>query len=82
MKSPTAAWKPPKIRLEFETEPVKDVLDVEGLTIAVGSGERERVLLSSAEFNIQRGDKVAIIGPNGSGKTTLLRTPHFGAAAP
>ena len=31
------------------------------------------MLLSDAEFNIQRGDKVAIIGPNGSGKTTLLR---------
>ena len=50
------------------------VVDVEGLTIAVGSGERERILLANAEFNIQRGDKVAIIGPNGSGKTTLLRT--------
>ena len=71
---PRRRLKPPKIRLEFETEPVKDVLTVENLTIAVGSGEKERVLLSGAEFNIQRGDKVAIIGPNGSGKTTLLRT--------
>lgn len=70
---PRRRLKPPKIRLEFETEPVKDVLTVENLTIAVGSGEKERVLLSGAEFNIQRGDKVAIIGSNGSGKTTLLR---------
>ena len=70
---PRRRLKPPKIRLEFETEPVKDVLTVENLTITVGSGEKERVLLSDAEFNIQRGDKVAIIGPNGSGKTTLLR---------
>lgn len=70
---PRRRLKPPKIRLEFETEPVKDVLTVENLTIAVGSGEKERVLLSDTEFNIQRGDKVAIIGPNGSGKTTLLR---------
>ena len=70
---PRRRLKPPKIRLEFETEPVKDVLTVENLTVAVGSGEKERVLLSDAEFNIQRGDKVAIIGPNGSGKTTLLR---------
>lgn len=69
---PRRRLKPPKIRLEFETEPVKDVLTVENLTIAVGNGEKERVLLSDAEFNIQRGDKVAIIGPNGSGKTTLL----------
>ena len=70
---PRRRLKPPRIRLVFETEPVKDVLTVENLTIAVGSGEKERVLLSGAEFNIQRGDKVAIIGPNGSGKTTLLR---------
>ena len=70
---PRRRLKPPKIRLEFETEPVKDVLTVENLTIAVGSVEKEWVLLSDAEFNIQRGDKVAIIGPNGSGKTTLLR---------
>lgn len=74
IEKPHRRLKPPKIRLEFETEPVKDVLDVEELTIAVGSGERERILLANAEFNIQRGDKVAIIGPNGSGKTTLLRT--------
>lgn len=74
IEKPHRRLKPPKIHLEFETEPVKDVLDVEGLTIAVGSGERERILLANAEFNIQRGDKVAIIGPNGSGKTTLLRT--------
>ena len=74
VEKPHRRLKPPKIRLEFETEPVKDVLTVEDLTIAVGSGERERVLLSGAEFNIQRSDKVAIIGPNGSGKTTLLRT--------
>lgn len=73
IEKPHRRLKPPKIHLEFETEPVKDVLDVEELTIAVGSGERERILLANAEFNIQRGDKVAIIGPNGSGKTTLIK---------
>lgn len=74
VEKPRRRLKPPKIRLEFETEPVKDVLSVEDLTIEVGSGEKQRILLSGANFNIQRGDKVAIIGPNGSGKTTLLRT--------
>lgn len=74
IEKPHRRLKPPKIRLAFETEPVKDVLTVDDLTITVGSGEKERVLLTNAEFNIQRGDKVAIIGPNGSGKTTLLRT--------
>lgn len=74
VEKPHRRLKPPKIRLEFETAPVKDVLKAEGLTIAVGEGNEKRVLISDAEFNIQRGDKVAIIGPNGSGKTTLLRT--------
>lgn len=74
IEKPHRRLKPPKIHLAFETEPVKDVLTVDDLTITVGSGEKERVLLTNAEFNIQRGDKVAIIGPNGSGKTTLLRT--------
>lgn len=32
----------------------------------------ERTLFENANFTIQHGEKVAIIGPNGSGKTTLL----------
>lgn len=74
VEKPHRRLKPPKIRLEFEGEPVKDVLTVEDLTVTVGTGEHRRVLLTDADFTIQRGDKVAIIGPNGAGKTTLLRT--------
>ncbi|MDR3441467.1 MAG: ABC-F family ATP-binding cassette domain-containing protein [Legionella sp.] len=33
----------------------------------------ERVLLKNVSFNIQRGDKCAIVGPNGIGKSTLLK---------
>jgi ATP-binding cassette subfamily F protein 3 len=33
----------------------------------------ERVLFSDLTLEVQRGDRIAIIGPNGCGKTTLLR---------
>lgn len=33
----------------------------------------ERVLLKEVTFNINRGDKCAIVGPNGIGKSTLLK---------
>ena len=61
VEKPHRRLKPPKIRLEFEGEPVKDVLTVEDLTVTVGTGEHRRVLLTDADFTIQRGDKVAII---------------------
>ena len=48
----------------------RDVLVVEDLTLRAGDKE----LLDGAEFALERGEHVALIGPNGSGKTTLLET--------
>jgi ATP-binding cassette subfamily F protein 3 len=45
-------------------------LRCEGL--AIGYGESE--VASSIRFEIQRGEKVAVLGDNGEGKTTFLRT--------
>ncbi|MBW2103715.1 MAG: ABC-F family ATP-binding cassette domain-containing protein [Deltaproteobacteria bacterium] len=39
----------------------------------ITKGFGEKVLYRDVTMNIQRGDRVAVIGPNGSGKTTLLR---------
>jgi ATP-binding cassette, subfamily F, member 3 len=44
------------------------VLEVEDATLLAG----EKRLLEHASFAIERGEKVALVGPNGSGKTTLL----------
>ncbi len=46
-----------------------DVLTVEGLSKAFGS----RTLFENLDFQIKRGEKVAIIGNNGTGKTTILK---------
>lgn len=46
-----------------------DVLTVEGLAKAFG----ENRLFSNVDFEIKRGEHVAIIGDNGTGKTTLLK---------
>jgi ATP-binding cassette subfamily F protein 3 len=40
--------------------------------LAVGYGDNP--LVQSIAFEVQRGERWAILGPNGSGKTTLLRT--------
>ncbi|XP_002963504.2 ABC transporter F family member 5 [Selaginella moellendorffii] len=45
------------------------VASVKDLTLQYG----EKVLFKSANMNVERGEKLAIIGPNGCGKSTLLR---------
>ncbi len=50
-----------------------DVLTVEGLSKAFGS----RMLFENLDFQIKRGEKVAIIGNNGTGKTTILKIINY-----
>ena len=48
----------------------RDVVVAEGLVVQAG----DKLLLDGADFFVQRGEHVALVGPNGSGKTTLLET--------
>jgi ATP-binding cassette, subfamily F, member 3 len=43
------------------------------LAEGLGKGYGGRTLFDDATFQVEVGDKVAIVGPNGAGKTTLLR---------
>lgn len=57
------------LTLQPEVISGNDVLDVEGLSKSFGS----HTLFSSVDFQIKRGERVALIGQNGTGKTTILK---------
>ncbi|MBR4621940.1 MAG: ABC-F family ATP-binding cassette domain-containing protein [Ruminococcus sp.] len=73
IERPKIFEKPPKIKLEYDIEPTKDILKVSGCPLEVGTGASKRELIPSLDLHIRRGDHAAIIGPNGIGKTSLLK---------
>lgn len=82
---PITFEKPPKIRLEYDIEPTKDIVKVQNCPLVVGEGEKRKELLPSLNMHIRRGDHAAIIGPNGIGKTSILKLiqgliPHEGGS--
>ncbi len=58
-----------QLRLEPEITSGNDVLTVEGLSKSFGTLS----LFSNLNFQIKRGERVALIGNNGTGKTTILK---------
>ncbi|MDD2955995.1 MAG: ABC-F family ATP-binding cassette domain-containing protein [Oscillospiraceae bacterium] len=74
IEKPGGDLKSAHLRFEYDREPVKDVLAIRDLTLAVGSGKDRRELASHIELAVERGSKVAVIGANGIGKSTFLKT--------
>ena len=58
-----------KLNLEPEIESGKDVLEA----TALSKSFEKRVLFDDLNFEIKRGERVALIGQNGTGKTTILK---------
>jgi ATPase subunit of ABC transporter with duplicated ATPase domains len=59
----------PYIKFEIEKPSGRDVLRVAGLSKSFG----DLLVLSGLDLNLNRGDKLAVIGPSGIGKSTLLK---------
>lgn len=64
----------PFVRFEFEKPSGRDVLRAEGIdkSFKQDDGSMKQVF-KNLSLNVNRGDKIAIIGPNGVGKSTLLK---------
>ena len=66
---PQSSRRRPTFRFEARRRAGRKVLDVSGVGKAYGDNQ----VLTDVNFEVERGDRVAIIGPNGIGKSTLLK---------
>ena len=58
-----------RLVLTPDIESGNDVLSVEGLSKSFG----EKRIFDNVDFEIKKGDRIALIGENGTGKTTILK---------
>ena len=65
--------KPIRVQFVYAEEPVKEVLQVESISLFAGGNFSGHLLMPPFDFSLLKGDKVAIIGSNGVGKSTFLK---------
>jgi ATPase subunit of ABC transporter with duplicated ATPase domains len=68
-KLPQSSRRYPTFKFKQVRPSGREVLAIEGVSKAYGSKQ----VLNDVSLKVQRGDKIAIIGPNGIGKSTLLK---------
>ena len=66
---PQSSRRYPTFKFKAVRPSGRQVLEMEGISKAYG----ENQVLKDVTFKVERGDRVAIIGPNGIGKSTLLK---------
>jgi len=69
VRKPPTQGKPLVFRFPAAPRSARDVVILDEISHRYG----EKVLFEDASIALERGDKVAILGPNGCGKSTLLR---------
>ena len=74
IKQPPKPLHPVHMAFRYEQEPVKDILHVKGLCLYAGGDPAGRALCKDIDFDLMRGEKVALVGPNGVGKSTFLKS--------
>lgn len=72
LERPQTYEKTPSFSFTFPRASGRDVLFAEHVTLRVG--DEKKVLCSDLNFEVKRGEKIALIGRNGIGKSTLLKT--------
>ncbi len=83
VEKPFAEAKSAKLSFTYAVTPPLDILDVRGIDLTVGEGDKRTTLMEDLSFTVRRGEKLGIIGENGAGKSTLLKVlrnilPHKG----
>lgn len=56
-------------KFQFTVQPGRTILRLENMSKSYG----EKLIFKNTHVNIERGDKIALIGANGKGKSTLMR---------